>query len=79
MAPYHSPDAPAPPGVFRRGHRWVREGRRARRNAESASELADTYRFIRWYADAGRYYDLSISLAPNQVCAYRLKARSHVA
>jgi TolB-like protein/Flp pilus assembly protein TadD len=40
------------------------------RNAYFASELADTYRFVRQYPEADRYYDLSTSLAPNQAAAY---------
>ena len=48
------------------------------RNAYSAKDLALTYQFIRHYPEADRYYDLSISLAPDQVEAYRLKARNHI-
>jgi serine/threonine-protein kinase len=44
------------------------------RNAYFASELANTYRFVRQYPEADRYNDLSISLAPNQVVAYARNA-----
>jgi TolB-like protein/Flp pilus assembly protein TadD len=49
------------------------------RNAYLASELADTYRFVRQYPEADRYYDLSISLAPDQVEGYTRKAFNHIA
>ncbi len=43
-------------------------------NAQLASELANTYRFVRQYPEADRYNDLSISLAPNQLVAYARQA-----
>ena len=38
------------------------------------SELGITYMWMRRYSEAERYYDRSISLAPNQVTAYQIKA-----
>jgi non-specific serine/threonine protein kinase len=49
------------------------------RSASAASSLAYTYRFVRQHRQADRYYDLSISLAPNQVLAYGEKADNLIA
>jgi len=48
------------------------------RNPFSAADLASTYRFVRQYPEADRYYDLSISLAPDQVAAYTGKAFNQI-
>ncbi len=48
------------------------------RSAQSALDLAETYGDLRRYAEAEPYYELSISLAPDQVRAYVSKAASYV-
>jgi serine/threonine-protein kinase len=47
------------------------------KNARVAHQLGDTYRYLRQYPEALPYYDLSISIAPGQAVAYRLKAQLH--
>jgi tetratricopeptide (TPR) repeat protein len=47
------------------------------RNATIAFYLGDSYRFHRLYEEAERYYDLSISLAPDQMQGYRGKAENY--
>jgi serine/threonine-protein kinase len=49
------------------------------RNAGTAWELGETYRYVRQHREANRCYDLSISLAPNQATAFGLKAENVIA
>ncbi len=44
------------------------------RDAGLVNEIAETYMFLRRYEEAERYYDTSISLAPDQTEGYLLKA-----
>lgn len=48
------------------------------RNAQTALALAETYTDIRRYDEAEPYYELSISLAPDQTRAYWSKTESYV-
>ena len=41
--------------------------------------IGTTYRHLRRYAEADRYFDLSISLAPDQQEAYEDKAYNYIA
>ncbi len=43
-----------------------------------ALEIGDTYRLLRRHGEADRYYDLSISLAPDQQIAYQAKAYNYI-
>jgi serine/threonine-protein kinase len=47
-------------------------------DAELAQQIGITYMYLRRYAEADRYYDLSISLAPDQQMAYGDKAYNYV-
>jgi len=47
-------------------------------DAQIANEIGGTYEILRRYAEAERYYDRSISLAPDQVLAYMNKAGIYV-
>jgi tetratricopeptide (TPR) repeat protein len=47
-------------------------------DARIAYNIGDTYRALRRYAEADRYYDLSISLAPDQQYAYGGKAYNYI-
>jgi serine/threonine-protein kinase len=46
-------------------------------SAFAAGELGDTYQALRRYQEAERYYDRSISLAPDQTTAYMYKADNY--
>jgi serine/threonine-protein kinase len=48
------------------------------RDADLAVEIGLTYRFLRKYAEADRYFDLAISLAPDQQSAYGNKAYNYI-
>ncbi|MHC4239767.1 MAG: protein kinase domain-containing protein [Planctomycetota bacterium] len=48
------------------------------RSALKASNLGDTYYWMREYAEAETYYDRAISLAPHQAYSYAQKARLYV-
>jgi non-specific serine/threonine protein kinase len=47
-------------------------------NAGLASNIGISYRNLRRYAEADRYYDLAISLAPDQQSGYEAKAYNYV-
>ena len=47
-------------------------------DARIAYNIGDSYRALRRYAEADRYYDLSISLAPDQRYAYGEKAYNYI-
>ncbi|UCG52289.1 MAG: protein kinase [Candidatus Latescibacterota bacterium] len=48
------------------------------RDAQIASEIGGTYRMLRKYAEADRYYDLAISLQPDERSAYTNKASNYI-
>ena len=48
------------------------------RDALSACELGATYMLIRKYAEAQRYFDLCISLRPDEENGYRFSTRNHI-
>jgi serine/threonine-protein kinase len=48
------------------------------RDARIAYNIGDSYRALRRYAEADRYYDLSISLAPDQQYGYGEKAYNYI-
>jgi serine/threonine protein kinase/tetratricopeptide (TPR) repeat protein len=47
-------------------------------DARIAFNIGDSYRALRRYAEADRYYDLSISLAPDQQYAYAERAYNYI-
>jgi TolB-like protein/tRNA A-37 threonylcarbamoyl transferase component Bud32/Flp pilus assembly protein TadD len=70
--------------VHRRQGRWEEAVARLEKaleldpmDAAKAYELGNTYQCLKRYADAVRYYDRSIALAPDQTIAYGMKAQTY--
>lgn len=57
---------------------WERALELSPQDARVALNVGITYRFLRKYEEANRYYDLSISLAPDQQVAYLEKANNYI-